>query len=34
VEVTDEADRLVARGELRLANLESADRLAGGRSSP
>jgi 1,4-dihydroxy-2-naphthoyl-CoA hydrolase len=34
VEVTDEADRLVARGELRLANLESADRLAGGRPSP
>jgi len=34
VEVTDASDRLVARGELRLANIESADRLAGGPSTP
>jgi 1,4-dihydroxy-2-naphthoyl-CoA hydrolase len=34
VEVTDGSDRLVARGELRLANIESADRLAGGRTAP
>ena len=34
VEVIDESGRLVARGELRLANIASADRLAGGPSSP
>lgn len=30
VDITDEQDRLVARGEVRLANLETADRLAHG----
>lgn len=30
VDITDEQERLVARGEVRLANLETADRLARG----
>jgi 1,4-dihydroxy-2-naphthoyl-CoA hydrolase len=33
VEVTDDADRLIARGQLRVANIDDAGRLAAASSS-
>jgi uncharacterized protein (TIGR00369 family) len=33
VEVSDEADRLIARGQLRVANIDDADRLAAAAAS-